>query len=78
MSNNLKLQIILAAADKLTAPMRKMLQGSGQLAAGLKEAKQQAKSLDAVNLDIKKYRELSRSIRITSYNVCYTKLLRVT
>lgn len=66
MSNNLKLQIILAAADKLTAPMRRMLQGSGQLAAGLKEAKQQAKLLDGVNLDINKYRELSRSIGITS------------
>lgn len=66
MSNNLKLQIILAAADKLTAPMRRMLQGSGQLAAGLKEAKQQAKLLDGVNLDINKYRELSRSMGITS------------
>ncbi len=66
MSNNLKLQIILAAADKLTAPMRQMLQGSNKLAAGLKDAKKQAAELDAVNIDIKKYRDLSRNIGITS------------
>lgn len=66
MSNNLKLQIILAAADKLTAPMRQMLQGSNQLADGLRAAKKNAQALDAVNIDITKYRELSRSIGIAS------------
>lgn len=64
--NNLQLKIILAAADKLTAPMRRMLQGSNQLADGLRAAKKNAQALDAVNIDITKYRELSRSIGIAS------------
>lgn len=64
--NNLQLKIILAAADKLTAPMRRMFQGSNQLADGLRAAKKNAQALDAVNIDIKKYRELSRSIGIAS------------
>ena len=64
--NNLQLKIILAAADKLTAPMRRMFQGSNQLADGLRAAKKNAQALDAVNIDITKYRELSRSIGIAS------------
>lgn len=64
--NNLQLKIILTAVDKLLTPMKRNLQGSKQLAAGLQQAKKYAQELNNQNLDVTKYRNLSRSIGITS------------
>lgn len=64
--NNLQLKIILSAADKLLTPLRKNLQGSKQLATGLQQAKKYAQELNNQNLDVTKYRNLSRSIGITA------------
>ncbi len=64
--NNLQLKIILSAVDKLLTPMKRNLQGSKQLAAGLQQAKKYAQELNDQNLDVTKYRNLSRSIGITS------------
>jgi phage tail tape measure protein, TP901 family, core region len=64
--NNLQLKIILSAVDKLLTPMKRNLQGSKQLAAGLQQAKKYAQELNNQNLDVTKYRNLSRSIGITS------------
>ena len=43
--NNLQLKIILSAADKLLTPLKRNLQGSKQLAAGLQQAKKYAQVL---------------------------------
>lgn len=64
--NNLQLKIILSAADKLLTPLKRNLQGSKQLAAGLQQAKKYAQELNNQNLDVTKYRNLSCSIGITS------------
>lgn len=64
--NNLQLKIILTAVDKLLTPMKRNLQRSKQLAAGLQQAKKYAQELNNQNLDVTKYRNLSRSIGITS------------
>lgn len=64
--NNLQLKIILTAVDKLLTPMKRNLQGSKQLAAGLQQAKKYAQELNNQNLDVTKYRNLSRSIGITA------------
>lgn len=64
--NNLQLKIILSAADKLLTPLKRNLQGSKQLADGLRQAKKTAQELNNQNLDVTKYRNLSRSIGITA------------
>lgn len=64
--NNLQLKIILSAVDKLLAPMKRNLQGSKQLADGLRQAKKTAQELNNQTLDVTKYQNLSRSIGVTS------------
>lgn len=64
--NNLQLKIILSAVDKMLTPLKRNLQGSKQLAAGLRQAKKYAQELDNQNLDVTKFRNLSRSIGITA------------
>lgn len=58
MSNNLKLQIILAAADKLTAPMRNAMRGAKDLASALGKTKDEVKSLERVQNQLARFNNM--------------------
>lgn len=58
MSNNLKLQIILAAADKLTAPLRNAMRGAKDLASALGKTKAEVKSLERVQNQLARFNNM--------------------
>lgn len=59
MSNDLKLQVILSAIDRATAPMRRIMAGSNSTAKALKAARDQLKGLDRQQSQVAGFRRLS-------------------
>lgn len=55
-ASNLKLQVILSALDRVTAPLKKIQGGSIGLARGLKEARDRLKELNGQQKDISAWR----------------------
>lgn len=64
--SKLQLNIILSAADKLTSPFRNALKSTKGLSDALRAAKKNAAALEFQNIDVSKYRNLSRAIGVTS------------
>lgn len=66
MANNLRLEVLLKAVDKVTAPMKKMMQSNQKVAQAIKASRDELKSLDAAQKNIKSFRELSQKAKETS------------
>lgn len=64
-TQNLRLQVLLSAVDKLTRPLKNITQSSSATARALKTAQQQVKALNKQAGQIDGYRKLSRDIGIT-------------
>lgn len=64
--NNLQLKVILSAADRLTSPFKNALKSTKGLTEALRTAKKNAAALEFQNVDVSKYRNLSRSIGVAS------------
>lgn len=56
-SNNLRLQVLLSAADRVTGPFKKILAGSRGLATSLRDQREALRRLNAQQRDIGAYRE---------------------
>ena len=65
MSKDLRLQIILSAIDKATAPVKQLLGASNNLAKGVKEARNRLKELEAANARMQAFRQTSRDLAVT-------------
>lgn len=66
MSEKLKLEILLAAVDKVTRPLKAITAGSNETARALKAAKDQLKELNAANDRIDAFRKVSKDAAITA------------
>lgn len=66
MSEKLKLEILLAAVDRVTRPLKAITAGSNETARALKAAKDQLKELNAANDRIDAFRKVSKDAAITA------------
>ncbi len=65
-TQNLRLQVLLSAVDKLTRPLKNVTHSTSATARALKTAQQQVKALNMQTGQIDGYRKLSRDIGVTS------------
>lgn len=66
MSQNLKLEVILSAINKATAPLKAITKGSSETAKALKAARDNLKALNAQQNDINGFRKLDKDIAISN------------
>lgn len=66
MSRDLKLQVVFAALDKITAPLKKMRGAAGPTANAMKAVSDRLKELNTQQKTIGKFRELSQGLSETS------------
>lgn len=66
MARDLKLQVLLNAVDKVTAPLRRIAQGSGAVAQAMKASREQLKQLNAQQRDISSFRTLKSASQETA------------
>ena len=66
MDKNLRLQVILSALDKVTAPLKKIQTSSGATAKALKETSDRLKELQSRQEKIAQFRDLHTSLKTTS------------
>ena len=66
MANDLRLQVLLNAIDKATAPLRQISQGSLETARALKDARDRLKELNTQQKDVSAWRELQATNRETA------------
>ena len=69
MSEKLKLEILLAAVDRVTRPLKAITAGSNETARALKAAKDQLKELNAANDRIDAFRKVSKDVAITAHQL---------
>lgn len=65
-AEKLKLEVLLAAIDKVTRPLKAIAAGSNETARALKAAKDQLKALNAANERIDAFRKVSKDAAITA------------
>lgn len=63
---SLRLQVILEAADRATAPMQRMLASTGGLSKAVKEAREHLKQLDASRKTLDSFRDTAAKISTTN------------
>lgn len=61
MARNLKLEVMLGAVDKLTAPMKKITKGTDKTAQALRESRDELKRLQRTQGDLDSFNKLKRS-----------------
>lgn len=66
MDKSLRVQVIMAAVDRLTTPMRNVLKGTRGLSEGLKETNNRLKALNAAQRDVGRFRELRAGLTTTA------------
>lgn len=66
MAKNLRLEVLLKAVDKVTAPMKKMRESNQKVAQAVKASRDELKRLDKAQTDIRSFRELSQKAKETS------------
>ncbi|CAH1747894.1 Phage tail tape measure protein [Thauera humireducens] len=62
---SLKLEVILAAIDKATGPIRAVMAGSKGLSGAVKEAKDRLKELEQQNKRLENFRQVARDVAVT-------------
>ncbi len=65
-TEKLKLEVLLAAVDKVTRPLKAITAGSNETARALKAAKDQLKELNAANDRVDAFRKVSKDSAITA------------
>ena len=60
MARDLKLQVILDAVDRATGPLKNITRGSGKTAEALRNSREQLKTLERAQRDLRGFRELKR------------------
>lgn len=66
MANDLKLQVLLSAIDRVTAPLRKIMSGSSSTAKALKATRDQLRELDRAQRQVQGFRTLSSQAQQSS------------
>jgi len=66
MTDKLRLEVLLSAVDKVTAPLKRISNGSNATSRALKEARDQLKALNAQQSDISSYTRQREAVRQTS------------
>lgn len=66
MARDLKLQVVLDAVDRVTRPLKKITEGSGRTAEALKASREQLKTLERAQKDLRGFRELKEQSEKTS------------
>jgi TP901 family phage tail tape measure protein len=59
--DSLKLQVVLTAINKVTAPLQQIWNSSSKVSQGLRQAKEQLKALDAQRLQIEKFQRYKQA-----------------
>ncbi|ECH7073794.1 phage tail tape measure protein [Citrobacter portucalensis] len=72
--NNLRLQVVLGAVDKLTRPFKNAQAGSKELAAAIRQTRDQLKQLSDAGGQLKSFDQLSQSVRRTGAELDQTRL----
>lgn len=62
MARDLKLEVMLSAVDKITAPLRSIARGGGTTAKAMKDARDQLKQLQAQQRDAQSFKALQREL----------------
>ncbi|MDN3562123.1 phage tail tape measure protein [Vreelandella neptunia] len=65
MAQNLRLQVMLNAVDRVTGPLKRMRQGAGQTAQAMRETRDRLKTLQATQKDISSFRTLKNQSEAT-------------
>lgn len=66
MARDLKLEVLLQAIDKVTAPLRNITRGSSAMARQLKDSRDQLKQLQAQQKDVAGFRTLKAASQQTA------------
>ena len=69
MAKSLDLQVILAARDKITGPLKKINATSTGTARALKQSQQEIKQLKASQRDVSSFRKMDRAIQENSQSL---------
>jgi TP901 family phage tail tape measure protein len=72
--NNLRLQVVLGAVDKLTRPFKNAQTGSKELAAAIRQTREQLKQLNDAGGKLKSFDQLSQSLSRTGTELDQTRL----
>ncbi|EJJ6651765.1 phage tail tape measure protein [Salmonella enterica] len=72
--NNLRLQVVLGAVDKLTRPFKNAQAGSKELAAAIRQTRDQLKQLSDAGGQLKSFDQLSQSLSRTGAELDQTRL----
>lgn len=72
--NNLRLQVVLGSVDKLTRPFKNAQAGSKELAAAIRQTRDQLKQLSDAGGQLKSFDQLSQSVRRTGAELDQTRL----
>ncbi|HCA7080940.1 TPA: phage tail tape measure protein [Citrobacter sedlakii] len=72
--NNLRLQVVLGAVDKLTRPFKNAQAGSKELAAAIRQTRDQLKQLSDAGGQLKSFDQLSHSLSRTGAELDQTRL----
>lgn len=65
MSNNLKLQVVLSAVDKLTAPFRSAQESNKRLASAVRQSRDSLKTLNQQASQIDGFRKIKQQLTST-------------
>ncbi|MDT0511015.1 phage tail tape measure protein [Halomonas sp. LES1] len=66
MAKPLKLEVLLGAIDKATGPLKKITEGSGQTAQALKASRDELRTLERAQKDLRGFRQLKQQSQQTS------------
>lgn len=72
--NNLRLQVVLGAVDKLTRPFKNAQAGSKELATAIRQTRDQLKQLSDAGGQLKSFDQLSQSVRRTGAELDQARL----
>ncbi|AZM95142.1 phage tail tape measure protein [Vreelandella venusta] len=66
MAQNLRLQVMLNAVDRVTGPLKRIRQGAGQTGQAMRETRDRLKELQRTQSDLTSYRKANAALRTTT------------
>ena len=72
--NNLRLQVVLGAVDKLTRPFKNAQAGSKELASAIRQTRDQIKKLSDAGGQLKSFDQLTKSVSRTGAELDQARL----
>lgn len=73
-NNNLRLQVVLGAVDKMTRPFKNAQAGSKELASAIRQTREQIKNLTDAGARLQSFDNLTQSLSRTSAELDQTRL----